>query len=85
MDNDFRMTPEQIKVEVDEVVLPYLKDNDITGLDALTLSVQYMWLRCQDYEWESNDIVMNKLNGWIEVVKSPLFNFERTWGTLHQN
>jgi len=85
MSSELKMRIEDIKNEMQNEILPYLKTIGVDGFEALQLAVRYGWERSKDYEWESNDRAFGIIKAIVTQLNTPLNKFQRKWGKICTN
>lgn len=85
MSEDLRMKVDDIRNEMETIVLPFAQSHGLSSLEAVGVAVRYAWERSKDYEWESNKRAMEIVETLIKQLNSPINRFQRKYGKICLN
>ena len=85
MSKELKMRTEDIKSEMEKIVIPFAQSNGLGVMESLHLAVRYGYERSKDWEWESNERAMSIVEGIISSLNTPLNRFQRKYGKICLN
>ena len=85
MSRELKMRVDDIRSEMENIVVPFAEANGLTGMEAVGIAVRYGWERSKDYEWESNERAMSIIEGLVRKLNSPMNRFQRKYGRICLN
>lgn len=85
MSRELKVPVEEIRSEMEKIVIPYAQKSGFNPMETLQLAARYGFERSKDWEWETNDRALGVIKSIVRELNSPLNQFQRKYGKICPN